>query len=354
MKIFGFPKMCFEENEKRDFMPDFFRDIGRFNVKIKLEHNYGDKLGYKPQDYLALNPEIEFVNRTETFHCDVVTIIRTPSNEELKKMHKGSSLFSMIHFVTHKNRCNLLYNLGVNMYAMDSVVDDFNKRLIEFMDGTAENGVAAAVEHFLKINPNSKEIRFLVMGSGLVGKSAVDFAVHSAKIPCVCSVIGTNVTCNQEKVKDLLPNTDILVDATYRKDASKIIISNEMIGLLPENAIVLDLTADDYDINVAPIQVKGIEGIPTGNLDKFVFMPDDEAFEKIPEGIDSRHRRVTVSCYSWPAVNPRKCLAVYQKQMIPFFRVFAENNVQEITTISQDFYNRSLARGDYNFFIGQK
>jgi len=44
---------------------------------------------------------------------------------------------------------------------------------------------------------------------------------------------------------------------------------------MPSDYIILDISTDDYDVSINPIQVKGIEGIPTGNLEKYIFYPDD-------------------------------------------------------------------------------
>lgn len=353
MKTFGFPSMLFEENEKRDFLPSFFSDIAKFDIKIFLESGYGKKLRLTAEDYLSISPKIEFVSRKQAFASDIVTIIRTPKNNELDFMKKGATLFSMIHFVTHKNRCDFLVSKGIKMFAMDSVVDDFGKRMIEYMEGTAKNGIEAAVKLFLKNNPNKKEINFLILGTGLVGKTAADMAVHSTDIPVICKMIGRNATSKLDVLKNLARNTDILVDATYRLDTTSYIVPNEIIGYLPEKSVVLDLTADDYDEQTSPIQVKAIEGIPTGNLDKYVFEPSDEAFETIPKKVVNENRRLTLSCYSWPAIEPFQCLSVYQKQLLPFIKVLAEHNYQGISPQNEDFYVRSLGRGSYDSFINK-
>jgi hypothetical protein len=79
---------------------------------------------------------------------------------------------------------------------------------------------------------------------------------------------------------------------------------NWLCSYLPESAVIADITADDYDTTVEPIQVKAIEGIPTGNLrSNPVFMPDDPAWGQDPGGGSLlTHRRPVISCYSWPGV----------------------------------------------------
>ena len=43
------------------------------------------------------------------------------------------------------------------------------------------------------------------------------------------------------------------MDATTREDATKYIISNDLIGYLKSHAVILDLTADPYLTDVNPL-----------------------------------------------------------------------------------------------------
>ena len=46
--------------------------------------------------------------------------------------------------------------------------------------------------------------------------------------------------------------------------------------------MILDLSVDPYDCDGELKSVKGIEGVPQGDLDQYVFEPDDPAFQRIP------------------------------------------------------------------------
>ena len=89
--------------------------------------------------------------------------------------------------------------------------------------------------------------------------------------------------------------TDILVDATQRHDASVPLIPNAWIGLMPAHAVICDLVVDPYLPDNHPPVVRGIEGIPQGNLDQWEFAPDDPAWDRLPPGVPTDHRRVVVS-----------------------------------------------------------
>ena len=77
---------------------------------------------------------------------------------------------------------------------------------------------------------------------------------------------------------------------------------------------------DPYDFAVSPPEVKGIEGLPEGNLDQFLFQPEDPAYERLDPRVKHSERRTALSCYSWPGVDPRACMEVYGSQVEPVIR----------------------------------
>ncbi len=350
LKKIGFLSMQFEKEEKRDFRPRFFEQLKDIKQEIILDFDYGKKLGYGNKDYIAVNSHIRFSSRKDVLQADLLVSVRTPGFEELELMNDGAAIFSMLHFVTHSRRNEYLLSRNIRMFAMDSVVDDFGLRMIQDFPGTVTNAMKAGYDEYFKSH-SVNLLKVLVIGTGEIGKLAVDIAVHLSPVPTIVSAVGRSVTVNTDILRDLLKETDILIDATKRSDTSKYIISNELIGFLPENAVIIDLSADDYDTSIDPPQVKGIEGIPTGFLDKYVFCIDDPVYDSIPENIDTSNRRKVVSCYSWPAVNPVRCLDIYEKQLLPFLQTLAEKDYPDIHPLSENFYARSLAKGNYTTFI---
>jgi alanine dehydrogenase len=351
IKNFGFLSMEFESEEKRDFRPSFFAGLKNLKQDILLDYDYGKKLGYSNKDYLDTGCSIRFVDRKEVLNADCVFSVRTPGLEELKYMKEGAIIVSMLHYITHEKRNRYLEQKGVKMIALDSVTDDFGTRMIQDFSGTVKNAFEAAYQDFFLEYKSRNPVNVLVLGTGEIGKIAVDTAVNQTNRPIIVTAIGISVTSNREYLSELIKKTDILVDATKRQNTSKIIVSNEMVGLLPEHAFIIDLSADDYDTSIGPIQVKGIEGIPTGNLGQFVFRPDDPIYDKIPKEVSTKNRRVVISCYSWPGVNPIACLDRYEIQIEPFIRTLSTIDYDSFQELSNDLYERALYRATYSSFL---
>ena len=94
-------------------------------------------------------------------------------------MRKGTILFSMLHFPTRPKRVAKLQKLGIRAISMDSVANDNDIRLVENMQAVAWNGMEAAFDVLEKTFPRlMREAPFqvLILGSGMVGKHAVDAA----------------------------------------------------------------------------------------------------------------------------------------------------------------------------------
>ncbi|MCB5224469.1 MAG: hypothetical protein WCY21_01060 [Candidatus Cloacimonadaceae bacterium] len=349
MKTIGFLSMRFEEEEKRDFRPGFFANLRDLPNPIILDESYGKKLGYSRQDYLKLNPNLNFCDRKCVLESDIVISVRTPVDDELKYMKKGAALFSMLHFVTHERRNNLLKDMGVTMYAMDSVVDDFGHRMIQDFPGTVKSALSSGFS-LLNINELKDECNVLIIGTGELAKLAVDYAVKLSPVPAIVTSVGKSITQNKLKMRELLTNCDLLIDASKRIETHKYIIDNDMLGVLPNHAVIVDISADDYDISVSPIQVKGVEGIPTGNLRQYLFMPNDSVYERIPSTVNTQYRRKVASCYSWPGVDYHACLDRYEQQISPFVHELVRLNTQAPKKESRNYLERALFRSSYDFF----
>jgi len=367
-KTIGLPIMLEEEGEKRAFLPDFVNHLVRLGFEVFLENNYGNSLGYDTDDYKQEYAAVKFVPRAELFDKDYILILRCPHEGEFPRIGQQSCLISMLHFPTRRTRANKLKENNTQAISLDSIQNDFGVRLVENMKAVAWNGIEVAFDELEEIYPHllrnpERPWNVLIMGSGMVGKHAVDAATKFGKRSrsmkhmnlggegVIATTLGRTITKQPRKLQELFKNADVLIDTTQRRDASKPIVKNEWLVNLPEHAIIVDLSVDPYLIEDEPPVVKGIEGIPQGNLDQYIFLPNDPEWNRtIPNRIPSQVRRKTVTCYSWPGIHPEDCMRHYAQQLLPLMRVLVRKSYAEISA-NGPFFERALYRAKLDTFL---
>jgi alanine dehydrogenase len=359
----GFPRMREEAGERRDYLPEHIGRLEKLGARVVLEHGYGQGMGFEPQDYQKRAPNAHFVSHAEAYQQDYVFVLRCPAEEDLKRLPPGACLISMLHYPTRPVRTRFLRDLGLQAISLDSLKDDSGRRLIENLRAVAWNGLEAAFRTLRTIypspgfeSPHRKPIQVTLMGSGGVGVHAVQAAIRYGDPTLWRQMIergapGTQVTVIdydttpiEEIMLDLLSETDILVDATQRPDPTQPIIPNTWIKVMPQHTILLDLSVDPYECADPMVSVKGIEGIPQGDLDQYVFAPDDPVYNSVPDCVPSNHRRYAISCYSWPGIHPVECMRVYGNQLGPVFRTLIEKGGVEKINPRGLYFERAIAR----------
>lgn len=359
-KSIGFPRMEQEAGEKRVFLPDFIQRMAALAEQVVVEEGYGSRSGFDEADYRQGAINVSFGSRQEVFEQDVVLILRSP-DDDFRRMKPGTILMSMLHYPTHPTRIPLFKELGLKTISLDSIVNDNDVRLVENMKAVAWNGLEVAFGLLEErwsglMRLDGKPIQTLLLGTGMVGKPAVDAAVHLGNIErnnkqierggpgAVCQAVGRNITGYEDEMKQLLQKTDILIDATQRRNPAKPVIPNEWIQVMPEHAILLDLSVDPYIPQTDPPVVRGIEGIPKGDLDKYVFQPDDPDWEAtIAPGVPTEHRRIAVTCYSWPGFHPEACMMHYGQQLNPMMPVLFDKGYDGLS-LDGEYFERALYR----------
>jgi alanine dehydrogenase len=359
----GLARMHVEFGERRDFLPSLVADLEKRGAQVYLEYGYGSGMGFTEGDYQQISPNVRFVSHEEVYQKQIVLVLRCPSNEDMKLMQPGSCLISMLHYPTRPQRVAFLKSLEIEAISLDSLKDETGRRLLENLKSVAWNGLEVGFQILHRTYPppglESAErgpIHATVVGVGAVGMHAVQAAsrygdmklwktLAERGVPGVqVTAVDYDLTGRDETMKAILARTDILADATQRPDTSKIVIPNEWIGLMPEHAVLVDLSVDPYNCSIDPPEVKGIEGMPQGNLDQYVFMPDDSVYNRIPDCVSTGHRRHAVSCYSWPGIHPKQCMALYGEQIRPIMRTIIDRGGVENINSHGRYFERAIGR----------
>jgi alanine dehydrogenase len=145
---------------------------------------------------------------------------------------------------------------------------------------------------------------------------------------------------------DRLERTDLLIDATGRMDVTRPVVPNSWLAALPADAVLLDLASDPYLPDEVETMVKGIEGVPQGDLDRYVFDPSDPAWDRVPAGVSTTNRRTALSCYAWPGLHPLPCMEVYGPQIEPLMKVILNHWPDRWDPAAGSYAERALGRGE--------
>ncbi len=356
----GFPRMHKEPGERRDFLPPLIGLLAGLGAEVYVESGIGSGMGYADTDYTSISPQIHAADEATAYGQDIVVALRAPDGH-FEQLRRGAILISMLHFPTRPARVAHLADLGIDAISLDTIVDDDGHRLIENLRSVAWNGVASAFQalerHWPAMTVRGRPpVRVTIMGAGTVGKHAVEFAtkygddarneafMRLGLAGVEVATTGRNLTRDADYLRGRLTMTDILVDATQRRDPSVPLVPNGWIDLMPEHAVICDLVVDPYLLDHEPIVVRGIEGIPQGNLDQWEFPRDDPAWDRLPPGIPNAQRRTTVSCYSWPGVRPEPCMHVYGSQLAPILETLIRTRGLDGVHPDGTYHERALWR----------
>jgi len=304
----GFPRMHREASERRDFLPPLVGLLAANGAEVFCETGIGSGMGYADTDYTALSPNVHITDEEVCYRQDIVVVLRAPEGR-YELLRAGAVLVSMLHFSTRPARVAMLRELGIDAVSLDLIRNDDGRRLVENLRSVAWNGVAAAFTALERswpalLNPHRSTVKVTILGAGRVGRHAVEFATKYGDdarndafarrgLPGVEVVTaGRNLTSDAGYLKGRLAATDLLVDATARRDPSMPVVPNAWIGVLPEHAVICDLAVDPYLLDATPRIVRGIEGIPQGDLDQWEFAEDDPAWDLLAPGIPTDERRL--------------------------------------------------------------
>jgi alanine dehydrogenase len=368
----GLPRMHKEVEERRDFLPDLVHHLIRLGAtEVVIEDGYGAGMEISLDRYLELSTRVRVGHHGECLGQAVVLVLRCPDREDFARLRPDALLLTMLHPRTRPERVEALQSQGVHGVSLDAVTDDAGSRLIENLEAVGWIGVREAFRQIRRNHPRfehpgRRPLHVTCLGSGAVGSHAIRAATRygdpdlreamvAKDVPGVeVTVVDFDLTSHEDYMFSRLGSTDLLIDATQRQDASRPVIPNRWLSALTPDAVLLDLACDPYLLDTTPPLVKGIEGIPDGSLAKYVFPVDDPAWNELDARIDTTHRRLTLSCYSWPGLDPFSSMQRYGRQLEPLLNVIFDKPGMRWDPESDSSFERAMARAEVTRWNGHR
>ncbi len=350
---------------RRGYPPDLIKSIAKSNrARIVIEEGYGGDIGFSEKDYLTDNVEVK--SKEDLFReSEYIVCITTLSAKEIDMLQSGQCLLAFLHYNTHESRNRLFHEKGVRTISLDEVLEpSTGKRMVEDLKATSFNAIKAGIialreswGHEKWFSKERDEIRAFVMGTGMVGRNAIDALsnfqytglrqelIEKGNPKIKVEVLGMYETPDKDFINNkVMPFADLLVDASYRPEGvnQNHIIDGAQLELLKPDAVICDITADKYDLSGEIPVVKGIEGIPTGKDQDYKlprFTKDSPKFmdpDYVPAQyqLQESQRRTVVSSYSWPSYGSNEDrlanVKIYAGQLRPILNFLVEYGYEGI------------------------
>jgi len=361
IRTVGFPRINTQRwpGEIREFSPDY---IGRLLtsvpwLSVNIEEDYGSGMAlvkgaegsYSWSSYQALKERfpgrVSFGGHREAYRQDAAFVFKYSEPDELGEMRPGSSLVSMIHYPSRPDRVQYLMEHGIQGLSLDSIVGPDGREVYD-PRGTSITGEVLGYEIAKRMTDGFRgidKLKVVFLGAGGVGSNAIRVwdtidAMHPDDPPVVMIALGSSAMYDESIRQEAIRGAHVLVDAAYRSDPTKSIVTAEEFSSMALRVLV-DLAGDEYDGNV----VKAVEGIRVlGTLDNLIYMltPDSQEpmgfgyskveYKKGWPSVDlsgfefSPDEGYVVTCGSWPGVLPIRFLEVYEPKMtellVPFLQ----------------------------------
>lgn len=267
--VIGIPKETHYQEKRVCVTPDTVATMTAQGHRFLIETNAGKNASFLDKSYSEAGAEIVYDTK-KVFQCPVVLKVEPPSLQEIEMMNQGAVLFSALQLKTQKKSyLNALMAKKITAIAYDFVKDEQGaypmvKSLSEIagiasiliaselMSGAEGNGL------LLGNISGVKPARVVVLGAGAVGEGAARSAIglgasvkvfdnSVSKLRTLQQRLGKTVytsTIQPKELQKALMRCDVAIGAIRGKLRAPILVTEEMVKKMKENAVIVDVSID--------------------------------------------------------------------------------------------------------------
>lgn len=185
--IISIPKEIFPGENRVACVPDVASKLIKAGFEIQIEKNAGLNAGFRDEQYQKAGAKI--IDNTDQLYsnADIVFKVQKPSDEEIKKLKKGTLLISFIYALHYPQIVKTCAENGIDLIAMEMVP---RTTLAQKMDALSSQmniagykSVILAANYLGKIFPlmmtaagTISPAKVVIMGAGVAGLQALGTA----------------------------------------------------------------------------------------------------------------------------------------------------------------------------------
>lgn len=268
--IIGVPKEIKTEENRVGLTPLNVKTLVSRGHEVLIQRHAGEGSGFLDDAYEKAGAKL-VADAAELYGAAALIVkIKEPLESEYPLITQNHILFTYLHLAANETLTRTLLESGVKAFAYESMEADGRLPLLEPMSEIAGKMAALAGANLLArvhggsgllISGMAGVVRgnVVIIGSGTVGKNAARLASgmgadvtvlgrNSAKLGRLQEMSDKNVTTrfsNEETLKTLLPDADLVVGAVLQKDArTPHVITEAMIKSMKPGSVFVDVSID--------------------------------------------------------------------------------------------------------------
>ncbi|MDR9401025.1 MAG: alanine dehydrogenase [Psychroflexus sp.] len=266
----GIPCETSYQEKRVCLTPDAVATLAALGHRVLIESNAGINANFSDADYSEAGGEI--TNDTDkVFGCDMVIKIAPPTLKELALMQPGSILFSALQLKTRSQEYfKRLADKKITGLAFEFIKDHYNSYpIVKALSEIAGKSAVLIASELLTNLSDGNGLLFgnisgvpptqvLILGAGTVGefsaKSALglgaDVKVFDSSLTRLRNlqrILGHDIytsTFQPSTLKKCIKQADVLIGAVKGKNRSPVVVTEEMVQSMKNNAVIIDVSID--------------------------------------------------------------------------------------------------------------
>jgi len=268
--VIGIPKETHYQEKRVCLTPDAVGALTAQGHKFVIETGAGNGANFSDNEYSEAGAKISY-DVKEAFGCQIVLKVEPPSLDEIKLINPQSTLFSALQLKTQtKNYFEALANKRITAIAFDYIRDE--QGVYSIVKSLSEIAGTASILIASEIMSNDNKgnglllgnisgvppSEVVILGAGTVGEFAARSAIglganvkvfdnSITKLRCLQRNLGRAIytsTIQPKTLQKALMRCDVAIGALRGKSRSPIIVTEEMVELMKEGAVIVDVSID--------------------------------------------------------------------------------------------------------------